>query len=246
MKTKTNELHVFLKEISKTYQTSQRGDHDFNDLINHAYCNNECFYVLDFSLNKISFRQGFDKLLGYANEDVSIDFMYQNIHVDDREMVSKIRIATATFSLNNPNTELDYKLSLTYRVKKKDNSYINVLSQSLIYDADNNGRIISIFNRLSDISFMNNPMPVNWYFEGAELDRKAFKREIYKEYQNFFTKRESEIIIKLSEGCTNKIIAEKLNISAHTVATHRKRIFKKSKCHNVGDLLFFCSKNGIL
>jgi DNA-binding CsgD family transcriptional regulator len=172
--------------------------------------------------------------------------MYQNIHDDDREMVSKIRIATASYSLNNPNTDLDYKLSLTYRVKKKDNSYINVLSQSLIYDADKSGRIISIFNRLTDISFMNNPMPVNWYFEGTELDRKAFKREIYKEYQNFFTKRESEVIVKLSEGYTNKLIAEKLNISMHTVATHRKRIFKKSKCHNVGDLLFFCSKNGIL
>jgi DNA-binding CsgD family transcriptional regulator len=246
MKTKTNELHVFLKEISNTYQTTRRSNHDFNDLINHSYCSHECFYIVDFSQNKISYRQGFDKLLGYADQDISIDFMYQNIHDDDREMVSKIRIATASYSLNNPNTDLDYKLSLTYRVKKKDNSYINVLSQSLIYDADKSGRFISIFNRLTDISFMNNPMPVNWYFEGTELDRKAFKREIYKEYQNFFTKRESEVIVKLSEGCTNKLIAEKLNISMHTVATHRKRIFKKSKCHNVGDLLFFCSKNGIL
>jgi DNA-binding CsgD family transcriptional regulator len=246
MKTKTNELHVFLKEISKSYQPYPKSNHNFNDLINNAYCSHECFYVLDFSLNKISYRQGFDKLLGYADEDISIDFMSHKIHDDDREMVSKIRMATATFSLNNPNTDLDYKLSLTYRVKKIDNSFINVLSQSLIYDADKSGRLISIFNRLTDITFMNNPMPVNWYFEGNDLDKKAFKKEIYKEYQNFFTKRELDVIVRLSEGCTNKLIAEKLNISMHTVATHRKRIFKKSRCHNVSDLLFFCSKNGIL
>ncbi|MGB5362578.1 MAG: hypothetical protein WBN17_04660, partial [Aureibaculum sp.] len=79
MKTKTNELQVFLNEISKSYQPYQRSNHNFNDLINNASCSHECFYVLDFSLNKISYRQGFEKLLGYADEDISIDFMSHKI-----------------------------------------------------------------------------------------------------------------------------------------------------------------------
>ena len=137
-------------------------------------------------------------------------------------------------------------LSLTYRIKKSDNTYINVLNQTTIYAADDNGRLISIFNRLSDISFMQNSLNVSWNFEGDDIDAKAFKKEVYKEYQNFFSKRELEVIKKIADGFTNKIIAEKLNISEHTVATHRKRILKKSKCHNSDQLLLFCSKNGIL
>ena len=137
-------------------------------------------------------------------------------------------------------------LSLTYRVKRSDNTYVNVLNQTTIYDADEDGRLISILNRLSDISFIRNHINVSWNIEGDDTDTKAFKKEVYREYQSFFSIRELEVINKIADGFTNKIIAEKLNISEHTVATHRKRILKKSKCHNSDELILFCSKNGIL
>ena len=242
-RTKQSDADDFMKEVSKSYvQISDANNH----ILKNTFKCKECYYIIDFSKNKISEKEGFKNLLGYENQDITLDFLASKIHEDDKEMVNKIRIATATFGLKNPTKECDYKLSLTYRLKRNDNTYISVLNQTTICAADENGRLISVFNRLTDISFMRNPLNVSWNVEGKDLDTNAFKKEVYIEYQNFFSKRELDVINKISDGFTNKIIAVKLNISEHTVATHRKHILKKSKCHNSDELILFCTKNGIL
>ena len=55
-----------------------------------------------------------------------------------------------------------------------------------------------------------------------------------------------EVIAKIFEGISNHEIAVKLNISRHTVATHRKNILFKSNCSDSQQLLLFCKKNGII
>lgn len=242
-KSKHTDLHEFMKEISKSYALKSI---DNNYILRNAVNRSECVYVVDFSKNRITYNNGFKDLLGYKNDDITLDFLASKIHEEDKKTVNKIRIATAIFCLKKPKIECDYKLSLTYRIKRSDNTYANILNETTIYEADENGRLISILNRLSDISFMRNPIYVNWNVEGDEIDTKAFKNEVYKEYQDFFSNRELEVIKKIAKGFTNKKIAGKLNISQHTVATHRKRILKKSKCHNSKELILFCSKNGIL
>lgn len=242
-KSKRTDLDEFMKEISKSY--SLMSD-DNNYILRNAVNSRECIYIIDFSKNKITYRNGFKKLLGYDNEDITLDFLAGKIHEEDKKMVNKIRIATATFGLKNPKKECDYMLSLIYRVKKNDDTYAKILNQTTIYETDENGRLISILNRLSDISFISNPINVQWNVEGNDIDTKTFKKEVFREYQSFFSTRELEVINRVANGFTNKIIAEKLNISEHTVATHRKRILKKSNCHNSKELILFCSKIGIL
>ncbi|HLG03336.1 MAG TPA: response regulator transcription factor [Bacteroidia bacterium] len=58
--------------------------------------------------------------------------------------------------------------------------------------------------------------------------------------------RESEIIRLIAEGMTNKEIADKLFISAHTVTTHRKNIMAKLGVNNTAGLVLFAIKNNIL
>ena len=242
-KSKRTDLDEFMKEVSKSYSLISV---DNNYILRNAINSRECVYIIDFSKNKITYRNGFKKLLGYDNEDITLDFLASKIHEEDKEMVNKIRIATATFGLKNPIKECDYMLSLIYRVKRNDDTYAKILNQTTIYETDENGRLISILNRLSDISFISNPINVQWNVEGNDIDTKTFKKEVFREYQGFFSTRELEVINKIANGFTNKIIAEKLNISEHTVATHRKRILKKSNCHNSKELILFCSKIGIL
>jgi DNA-binding CsgD family transcriptional regulator len=54
------------------------------------------------------------------------------------------------------------------------------------------------------------------------------------------------VINSINKGLKTREIADKLNISSHTVATHRKNIMRKANCSNVKQLLVFCSRNGIL
>lgn len=59
------------------------------------------------------------------------------------------------------------------------------------------------------------------------------------------TKREKEIIKKITQGLTNTQIGEKLFISPKTVDTHRTNIMKKLSVKNVAGLIRFAFQNGI-
>lgn len=58
--------------------------------------------------------------------------------------------------------------------------------------------------------------------------------------------REAEIIRFVAEGLTNKEIADKLFLSAHTVTTHRKNIMAKLGVNNTAGLVLFAIKNNIV
>jgi len=60
------------------------------------------------------------------------------------------------------------------------------------------------------------------------------------------TEREIDIIRGISEGLSNKLIADKLNLSTHTVNTHRKNIMNKLGVNNTAGVVMFAVKNGLL
>ena len=66
-----------------------------------------------------------------------------------------------------------------------------------------------------------------------------------KKIIKLYTRRELEVLLEMNQGLTSNQIAEKLEISPLTVGTFRKRIMKKSDCHNVFDILKYCRKNRI-
>ncbi len=53
------------------------------------------------------------------------------------------------------------------------------------------------------------------------------------------TERELDIIKLIAKGYTNKEVADQLNISAHTVNTHRKNIMAKLNIKNVAGLVVY-------
>ncbi len=60
------------------------------------------------------------------------------------------------------------------------------------------------------------------------------------------TDREIDIIRGIAEGLSNKLIADKLNLSTHTVNTHRKNIMNKLGVNNTAGIVMFAVKNQLL
>ena len=225
---------------------------DNNDLINirnfevFNIFQDECLYVFDFNSNKIVYNRGFKNLLGYSDDEITFDFIIRNIHPDEAEIVSRIIRAAVVYCLENPKNSSNNLLTMKYRRKRIDGTYIHILSQSSIYERGENGEISKSLARLIDISFIDNDENINWTFNATNLNKKAFRQKINNVYADFFTKREVEIIFKIEKGLTNKLIGENLKISVLTVATHRKNILKKSNCHHSNDLIRFCKEIGVL
>ncbi len=60
------------------------------------------------------------------------------------------------------------------------------------------------------------------------------------------TKREIEIIQSIARGASSQQIAMELNVSTHTIETHRKNIFRKLNISNVAELVHFAHENYLI
>jgi DNA-binding CsgD family transcriptional regulator len=60
------------------------------------------------------------------------------------------------------------------------------------------------------------------------------------------TERELEVLIQLVHGLSNKEIADKLNISIHTVVSHRKNIIQKTGIKSQAGLTIYAISNKII
>ena len=60
------------------------------------------------------------------------------------------------------------------------------------------------------------------------------------------TKRETAVLIQLAQGKTNKEIADVLNVSVHTVISHRKNITHKTGIKSVAGLTVYAMLNNLI
>ena len=60
------------------------------------------------------------------------------------------------------------------------------------------------------------------------------------------TKRELELLGLIAEGKTNKEVADLLNISIHTVQTHRLNLMKKLNVHDSTQLVRYAIRRGFI
>ena len=58
--------------------------------------------------------------------------------------------------------------------------------------------------------------------------------------------REIDVLVCISKGMTNKDISDLLNISVHTVITHRKNIVKKTGIKSVAGLTVYALINNLV
>ena len=206
----------------------------------------QCLYVLDWKLSKVTFSHGIYDMLGYDADEFTKEVVLGKIHPEDKLIVNRIIQGAVSMALETNISLGNSYLNLSFRIQKKDGSYIKVLRHSFPYQTDDHGQLISSCTLLSDISFMNPSNKVEWEMFSDNLDISMFKNKIYKEFENFFTKRELEIVQLIKQNFSNKQIAEHMFISYQTVATHRKNILNKSNCHSVSQLLDFSYHHGII
>ena len=75
--------------------------------------------------------------------------------------------------------------------------------------------------------------------------RQMRQRGVEDSYE-LLTPREREILQMLGEGNTNKDVAAKLNLSPHTVETHRSNIMEKLNLHGVPELILYAVRKGVI
>lgn len=60
------------------------------------------------------------------------------------------------------------------------------------------------------------------------------------------SQRELELLRWLAEGYSSKQIADYMDISKHTVDTHRRNLIQKTGCYNIVQLVARCTRQGLI
>ncbi len=77
-------------------------------------------------------------------------------------------------------------------------------------------------------------------------DLRGYKVKIYEKERLMLSPRELEIVQMICKGLSNKEIAAALYLSEHTIATHRRKIYKKTEAHNTAMLVELASRLKII
>jgi len=71
------------------------------------------------------------------------------------------------------------------------------------------------------------------------------ERKIQDSYE-LLTEREREVLQLLAEGKSNKEAATVLNLSPHTIETHRTNLMQKLGLHNTAEIVLYAVRKGII
>ena len=246
MELEEKDIFEFFSNIAHSFKNRDSKDKKELFLDEGILNNKECFYIFDLKAGEITTYRGFEELLGYTDEDITIDFIYSLHDPEENDILSRITKSAILHCLSNPKACNEAIVQTSFRIRKKDGTYIKVISHSTPFKIDEQGYLTHFLVRLIDVSFLDSSKYVSCFFYAKDLDQKAFHDNIYIAFSDFFTEREEEIIRYIDKRLTNTEIAEELFISKHTVVTHRKNILKKSNQSSTEGLILFCKQRGIL
>ena len=162
------------------------------------------------------------------------DFISLGISIDELKTLSKKYVRTKFLVI----TELLPKKELTKVLESDITSFLLKDCDKIeILEAINStikgekficGKIVSYLTAASEI------LPTNSFIKSLGCDGIPV------------TDREIDIIREIAEGLSNKLIADKLKLSTHTVNTHRKNIMAKLGVNNTAGIVMFAVKNQLL
>jgi DNA-binding NarL/FixJ family response regulator len=75
--------------------------------------------------------------------------------------------------------------------------------------------------------------------------RQMQERQVEDSFE-LLTMREREVLQLLAEGKSNKEAAAVLNLSLHTVETHRSNILQKLNLHSGAELILYAIRKGVI
>ncbi len=104
--------------------------------------------------------------------------------------------------------------------------------------------VIMIYAALQDIFELEKEMALHCAIEDDIL-LPALKRSHTTEEEPL-SSREKEVLVQVVNGLSNKEIADVLNISTHTVMSHRKNIAKKLNIHSAAGLTIYAISNNLV
>lgn len=210
-----------------------------------------CIFTVDVFKERYDFASdNFSNIFGYNSAWIKTirkqgDLLEERIHPDDRSQLIDYQLEHGKFIYSLPLKERnDYQQIFQYRLLNAKGRYVNVISRQQVVEKDKNGKAWIIMGVMD----MSPDQAVAEKIKRTVVNRKTGEilpvTWIPREKQ--LTRREKEILAFVCQGFLSKEIADKLNLSIHTVNNHRKNILEKLNVDNVIEAMNVARNYGII
>ena len=207
--------------------------------------NDETSFMIDLQSGSLSNQASLCKLLGYCEELKSLLELKKICHVDHFSHVMHVCKTYIKFCEKQLLIQDLSSLSLTFKIRKNNGSFIKIFCQISVCESHEN-QLTKLLVKFTNIDFISSDCDLSWALQADPIDKLNFKNLVATKFIHTFSARENDIIKEVFKGNSNHQIGKKLFISNHTVATHRKNIFKKSNCNSVASLFSYCRQRGLI
>lgn len=193
-------------------------------------------------------------VLGIDSKDFNLELFFNRVHPEDLEKLhlKEDTVRNFLYEKITPAEIPFYKVVYLLRIKDIAGNYKTILHQSRAITVSDDGKIQQVLTVHSDVTFLDIPFNNKISFISQEKPNyyaiEKGGKYLFDENSSkkIFTKRELEIIKKISEGKKYFDIAEELFVSPNTVNFHKKNILRKSECKNTAQLIAKCIREGII
>ncbi|MDT0686448.1 response regulator transcription factor [Autumnicola psychrophila] len=220
------------------------------------------FYILNMHNLELDYiSPSVENFMGISSKDINMEQLLMAALPEEVEKLEKKELVIKDFFCHHLKASeiTKYKIIYSYKmVDHKKKNRIMLMQATPISIADNNTPM-HVFTIHSDISHIaanstNSVSFVNIHggqsFYNVPVNKGIFKptmgnAEPYISASSL-TKREREVVDLLARGYSAKQIADNLNLSIHTIHTHRKNVLSKSGCKNTAELIAESLMAGII
>lgn len=179
-------------------------------------------------------------------------FWWERMHPDEVSVWLKSLQELMVFTMNNIALEDRRRVTYTwnYRIKDGNDRYKNIIQHTTPMFFDEQGKPIiglahySVLEAHEILPIQASAKILNINDEYETLYYQSYGGQ--KLLSELVSHRERDVLRLIALGDTNSEISNKLNISEHTVKTHRKNAMTKTNSKNTAQLVATCIRQGII
>ncbi len=226
---------------------------DWSRLDDSLILRNQFFWINDYTEGcNVYVHPNTEAITGYPVENFrEFGFAFSITHPDDHDYTyefSKRTIAlTREYKKELLNDPYFASFLVDFRLKCKDGKYIRLNRHTCCFKTDSEGNMVYALVMFTDISHLkkNDHMTFSWFGNG-KFDH--YFDDLIRKYNNNLniTRREKEVLARLAGGHSATRIARQLNISVHTIISHRKNLLQKTGTKNTAELIRFALERELI
>ena len=225
---------------SDTYEPEERTD--YADI---PFFSDEAIFVYSLVEMKIMHAAGWQQLLGYDNQEISMRLLVSITTPDFTDFIRKMNNESLAFILQQREHLNEYCCTIESKKYDKQGKEVSLIESVRVYRTQGN-RVTEVLGRYKLNPRVPNPRNRYFHASGPGIEELVEKMRAFEANEKTITLREQEVLRLISQGILVKEVAYQLSISKSTLEKILQNMCKKFEVKCSKELIAFGLKNQLV